>query len=58
MESKAKKGWRRCHSSTPFAKTEKTAFGLKSSEQPEVTKAPKGGGKRCKQMAADHMLFL
>lgn len=52
-------GWRRCHSSIPFAKTQKTtAFGLKSLQQPEVTRAAEGGRKRCKQMAADHMLFL
>lgn len=51
-------GWRRYHSSTSFAKTEKTGFALKSLQQPEVTRAMEGGGKRCKQIAADHMLFL
>lgn len=35
-----------------------TAFGLKSLQQPEVSRATEGGRKRCKQMAADHMLFL
>jgi len=57
-ESEGKMWQRRCHSNTPFAKTERTVFVLKSSQQPEVTRATEGGEKRCKQMAADHMLFL
>lgn len=41
----------------PFAKAEKIVFALKSLQQPEVTRATEGGGKMCKQMAADHIIF-
>lgn len=40
-----------------FAKAEKTSFALKRLQQPEVTRAMEGGGKICKQMAADHVIF-
>lgn len=50
-------GLGRCHSGMPFAKAEKTIFALKSLQQSKVTRAREGGGKMCKQMAADHVIF-
>lgn len=47
----------RCHNGMPLAKAEKTIFALKSVQQPEVTRAMEGGGKMCKQMAADRVIF-
>lgn len=50
-------GLGRCHSGMLFAKADKTILALKSLQHPEVTRAREGGGKMCKQMAADHVIF-
>lgn len=57
-EGWVKTGCRRSHSSMPFAKTREGGFCLKSFQQPEVTRATEGGGERCKQMAADHIISV
>lgn len=57
-EGWVKTGCRSSHSGMPFAKTREGGLCLKSFQQPGVTRATEGGGERCKQMAADHVISV